>query len=141
MKFRALVSAACLLGSFSAFAQGTADSTCIVAGRVVAGAWAPQMEGVELLGADGQVITSAARQALASVRQARLTSPALLSRCDGDATLALGGEQPGAKQPAPAVGAGLVTVQAVNFPKLRRSGELVELRITVPAERVTMLTR
>jgi hypothetical protein len=29
----------------------------------------------------------------------------------------------------------------VNYPKLRRGGELVELRLTVPAERVTMVTR
>ena len=41
----------------------------------------------------------------------------------------------------PAIGPGVVVVEAVNYPKLRRGGELVELKLTVPAERVTMMTR
>ena len=82
-----------------------------------------------------------ARGKLAAVRQVRLSAPALLSRCDGNGQLALGPDVPGAKAPVPAVGPGVLLVEAVSFPKLRRGGELVELRITAPAERVTMLTR
>ena len=35
----------------------------------------------------------------------------------------------------------VVDVEAVNYPKLRTGGELVELRVRVPAERVVLLTR
>jgi hypothetical protein len=41
----------------------------------------------------------------------------------------------------PAIGPGAVAVESVSFPKMRRGGELVELKLTVPAERVTMVTR
>jgi len=77
------------------------------------------------------------------VRQVRLTRAALLSRCDGNRELALGDELPGSKSavPAASAGPGLLAVQAVNFPKLRTGGELVELKLTVPADRVVMLTR
>ena len=42
--------------------------------------------------------------------------------------------------PAAQAGPGLLAVEAVNFPKLRTGGELVELKLTVPAARVVMLT-
>ena len=46
------------------------DGNCIVAGRVTPEQiWAPRMAGVELLGQDGTVVTTANRQALAGVRQ------------------------------------------------------------------------
>ena len=123
-------------------AQPSAESNCIVAGRLSDDArWAPRMSGVQLLGQDGRAITSSDKQALSAVRQVRLSAPALLSRCDGDGQLALGPDVPGTKAPVPAVGPGVVRVEAVNFPKLRRGGELVELKLTVPAERVTMVTR
>jgi len=125
----------------SSYAQGN-ENNCILAGRLSDEArWAPRMAGVELLGQDGRAVTSPDKQALSAVRQVRLSAPALLSRCDGDAQLALGPESPGAKGPVPAIGPGVVPVEAVNFPKLRRGGELVELKLTVPAERVTMVTR
>jgi hypothetical protein len=123
----------------SAFAQ--AGGQCILAGRLGDNGWAPRMQGVQLMGGDGRAIASADKQALAGVRQARLSSPALLSTCDGAAELALGPQTPGPKEAVPAVGPGVVTVEAVNFPRLRRGGELVELRISVPAERVTLLRR
>ena len=65
-----------------------------------------------------------------------MSAPALLSRCDGNYQLALGPEAPGgkpdAKPPAAKIGPGVLQVEAVSFPKLRRGGELVELRLTVP---------
>jgi hypothetical protein len=140
MKFRAIVPLLLLASSLAAFAQ-TDSSSCIIAGRLSEGAWAPRMAGVQLLDAGGKVVASADKSSLASVRQVRLTSPALLSRCDSDGQLALGPDEPGAKQPVSAVGPGVAQVEAVNFPKLRRGGELVELKLTVPAERVTMVTR
>ena len=126
----------------SSFAQGAGDNSCIIAGRLNDEArWAPRLPGVELLGQDGQAVTSADKRALATVKQVRLAAPALLSRCDGDGPLALGPESPGAKGPVPAIGPGTVAVESVSFPKMRRGGELVELQLTVPAERVTMVTR
>jgi hypothetical protein len=131
------------LTAFSAsFAQGGGDNNCIVAGRLNDEArWAPRMVGVELLGQDGRAVTSADKRTLANIKQVRLSAPALLSRCDGDGQLALGPESPGAKEKVPAIGPGTVPVESVSFPKMRRGGELVELKVTVPAERVTMVTR
>jgi hypothetical protein len=122
------------------FAQDAAGS-CIVAGRLGDSGWAPRMQGVQLLAGDGTAVSGAGKAALATVKQVRLSAPALLSRCDGSGTLGSGPDAPGAKARVPAIGAGVVPVEAVNFPKLRRGGELVELRLTVPAERVSMVTR
>ena len=122
------------------FAQ-TADASCILAGRLGDTGWAPRMQGVQLLGQDGSAITSSGKSALAGVKQVRLSAPALLSRCDGNGELALGPDTPGVKSPVPAIGPGVVPVESVSFPKLRRGGEMVELRLTVPAERVTMVSR
>jgi hypothetical protein len=128
------------LAALPSFAQ-TGDARCILAGRLAETGWAPRMPGVQLLGADGNAVTSADKQALGAVRQVRLSAPALLSRCDGNGELALGPDDAGPKGQVPAVSAGLVPVEAVSFPRLRRGGELVELKLTVPAERVTMVTR
>ena len=138
------IALACGLGlvAVPSFAQGAAEGSCIVAGRLSDEArWAPRMAGLELMGQDGKAITSADKQALSAVRQVRLTAPALLSRCDGSGQLAVGPESPGAKSAVPAIGPGTVAVEAVSFPKLRRGGELVELKLTVAADRVTMVTR
>ena len=141
--FRFALAGALALAAFtSSFAQGAGDNSCIVAGRLNGDArWAPRLAGVQLLGQDGRAVTSADKQALSGVKQVRLSAPALLSRCDGDAQLALGPDAPGAKGPVPAIARGTVAVESVSFPKLRRGGELVELKLTVPAERVTMVTR
>ena len=139
--FRSFLAGALALAAFtSAFAQG-ADAGCIVAGRLSEGQWAPRMQGVQLLGADGRAVSSANKSALANVKQVKLSSPALLSRCDGDAALAQGPDAVGTKKPVPALAAGAVDVQVVSYPKLRRGGELVELRVSAPAERVSMITR
>ncbi len=114
-----------------AFAQS--DAQCILAGRVSEEQWAPNFEGMTLLGADGRAIVQASHAALAGVRQASLAQPALLSRCDGDQPLANGDNEPaGRKTPVPALAQGVVDVEAVSFPKLRTGGELVELRVRVP---------
>lgn len=137
---RPALACALALAALPSFAQ-TADASCILAGRLGDTGWAPRMPGVQLLGAEGRAVTGSDKAALAAVRQVRLSAPALLSRCDGSNELALGPDAPGAKAPVPAIGPGVVAVEAVNYPRLRRGGELVELRLTVPAERVTMVTR
>jgi hypothetical protein len=139
-RIRTVLACALALAAVSSFAQ-TGDASCILAGRLGETGWAPRMAGVQLLGQDGQAITSADKQALASVKQVRLSSPALLSRCDGNGELALGPDSPGPKGQVPAIGPGMVAVEAVSFPKLRRGGELVELKLNVTAQRVTMVTR
>ena len=135
-----IAGALALAASVAAWAQA-GEGRCILAGRLGEAGWAPRMQEVQLLAADGRAIVSADKQALAGVKQARLTAPALLSRCDGAAELALGPDTPGPKEAVPAVGAGVVVVEAVSFPRLRRGGELVELRISVAAERVTLVRR
>ena len=137
----AIAAALVLAAGASAFAQAAGGNQCILAGRLVDAGWAPRLSGVELLGADGRAITSADKQVLAGVKQVRLASPALLSRCDGNGELGLGPDAAGPKSAVPAIGAGTVAVEAVSFPRLRRGGELVELKLTVPAERVSMVTR
>jgi hypothetical protein len=123
-----------------AFAQS--DAQCIVAGRISEGTWAPRFDAVQLRGADGRVIARASKEALAGVKKAELARPALLSRCDGDQPLANADNEPaGRKTEVPALARGMVDVEAVSFPKLRTGGELVELRVRVPAERVVMVTR
>jgi hypothetical protein len=135
-----VLAALALAASVQAFAQ-SGDNQCILAGRLGEAGWAPRLPGVQLLDAGGKAVTSADKQALAGVKQVRLTAPALLSRCDGNGELALGPDALGPKSQVPAVSAGVVPVESVNFPKLRRGGELVELKLTVPAERVTLVTR
>lgn len=123
-----------------AFAQPEAQ--CILAGRLSDGQWAPRFEAVQLRGADGRVVARPAKEALARVTQAELARPALLSRCNGDQPLASADQEPpSAKTEVPALSRGRVQVEAVAFPKLRTGGELVELRVRVPAERVVMVTR
>jgi hypothetical protein len=136
LRFVLAAAAACVAAS-SAFAQ--ADASCIVAGRVSDGQWAPRLAGVQLLGANAQVVNGAGKGALAGVKQARLAQPALLSRC-GELTAA-DGEPAGTKSQVPALSAGMVDVEAVSYSKLRTGGELVELRVRPAAERVVMLTR
>ena len=137
---RTALACALALASVSSFSQAI-EASCILAGRLGDAGWAPRMQGVQLLGQDGRAITGADKPSLAAVKQVRLSAPVLLSRCDGSNELALGPDAPGAKAPVPAVGPGLLAVEAVNYPRLRRAGELVELKLTVPAARVSMVTR
>lgn len=135
-----VVAAVSLMASLPAAAQ-TPPGQCILAGRLGDAGWAPRLPGVQLLDASGQPVLSAEKSTLGTVRQAKLEAPALLSRCDGDAPLAAGPAEPGARADVPALSPGVVAVESVHYPRLGRAGELVELRVTVPAERVVMLTR
>jgi hypothetical protein len=129
----------------AALASGSADAQCVLAGRVNSEQrWAPQARGIELLDAQGTRITLADKTALANVKQVRISSPALLSACNGDQALAKGDDLPSWKKtssPAVSPGAAPVPVQAVGFPPLRVGGSLVELRLSVPADRTVALTR
>jgi hypothetical protein len=146
MKYLRLLGAAVCTSAalipFAASSQADAGS-CIVAGRLAdGGGWAPRFAGVQLLDAAGRAVSSPDRGALAAVRQARISQPALLSRCDGDNALAQADDEPAqAKRPVPAVPAGVVAVESVAFPKLRTGGALVELKLKAPPERVVMVTR
>lgn len=123
-----------------AFAQS--DAQCILAGRLSDGQWAPHFETVRLLGEGGRPIDASDRASLAGVKKASLAAPMLLSKCDGDQALFNGdNEAPGRKTQVPALARGTVDVEGVSFPKLRTGGELVELRVRVPADRVVMMTR
>ncbi len=122
-----------------------ADAQCILAGRLDSNArWAPQARGIELLDTAGKRISSSDKAALGLVTQVRVTSPALLSKCNGSQALAQGDDLPkAAKTSSPAVSAGNapVKVEAVSFPPLRVGGELVELRLSVGPDRVIALSR
>ena len=140
MKVAVLLLAAAAAVAAPAFAQS--DAQCIVAGRLSDGLWAPKFTGVQLFGAQGQPIATPSRQALGAVRRATLDQPTLLSRCDGNNPLAIAdNEPPFRKGEVPAIAAGEVEVEGVSFPRLRTGGELVELRVRVPPERVVMVTR
>ncbi len=132
--------------SLSAAAQtATPEMQCILAGRLDANQrWAPQARGIELLDAAGKRVASSDKAALAGVKQVRISSPALLSSCNGNQALAKGEDSAaGGKSAAPAISAGAapLTVEAVSFPPLRVGGELVELRVSGVAQRLVALTR
>jgi hypothetical protein len=129
----------------SATSSAPSDTQCILAGRLDSNArWAPQARGIELLDAAGKRISGSDKAALGTVAQVRVTSPALLSRCNGSQALAQGDDLPkAAKASSPALSAGNapVKVEAVSFPPLRVGGELVELRLSVGPDRVIALSR
>jgi hypothetical protein len=140
MKANLLLLVAAAVVAAPAFAQ--TDAQCIVAGRLSDSQWAPRFNGVQLLGGNGQPVSASSKQALAGVKQARVSRPALLSNCNGDTPLLNADNEPaGRKSAVRALSAGVVDVESVSFPKLRTGGELVELRVRVPAERVVAVTR
>jgi hypothetical protein len=138
-----LASALALAAAFPVVAQQINAGQCIVAGRLDAKEkWAPRFQGIELLAPRGRVISASGKQAIADAQQVRLTKPALLSRCEGDRDIARADDAaPIPKEPVPAVAPGIVEVESVAFPKLRSGGELVELRVKVPLDRVVMVKR
>jgi hypothetical protein len=132
----------------AAQASGTADADgarCILAGRLDTNQrWAPQARGIELLDSNGKRVLTSDKSALGTVKQVRISSPALLSQCNGNQALAKGDDLARiAKGTVPAVSANAepVTVQAVAFPPLKVGGDLVELRLDVQPQRVVNLTR
>jgi hypothetical protein len=129
-----------------ASASADADGArCILAGRLDTNQrWAPQARGIELLDANGRRVLTSDKSALSNVKQVRISSPALLSQCNGSQALAKGDDLArAAKSTVPAVSANAepVTVQAVAFPPLKVGGDLVELRLDVQPQRVVSLTR
>jgi hypothetical protein len=138
MKVSLFLLAAAAAVAVPAFAQ----TECIVAGRLSDALWAPKFDTVHLFGPDGNPIASPDKAALANVRRAMLDEPALLSKCDGNNTLFnADNEPPGRRTEVPALVRGTVDVESVAYPKLQTGGELVELRVRVPADGWVMLTR
>ncbi len=125
----------------SAGAQA-ADASCITAGRLDAdGRWAPQFQTVRLLDEAGRALPTRTRADLSRVRGVEITQPALLSTCEGERALTRGDDTTTAKAPVPAAKPGRLAVDGVGFPKLQSGGELVELKVQVPPDRVVMITR
>lgn len=135
-----LALAACLW--VAAAGVHAADASCISAGRLDAeGRWAPQFQGVRLLDEAGRALPTRTRADLSRVRGVELTQPALLSTCEGNRALTRGDDAAAAKAPVPAATPGRLVVEGVGFNKLQTSGELVELKVQVPPDRVEMITR
>lgn len=130
-------------------ATQASGQSCITAGRLNAqGMWAPQFQTVRLLDEMGRPLAARGKAELSRVRAVEVTQPALLSACQGNGDLSRAEEAPAAKAPVPAAKApvpaakpGRLTVEGVSFPKLQTGGELVELQVQVPADRVIMVTR
>jgi hypothetical protein len=136
--------AAAQAANANANASASAEMQCILAGRLDTNArWAPQAKGIELIDAAGKRVLASDKAALASVKKVRVSSPALLSACNGNQPLTKGEETLAGKSKVPAVSAGnaLITVEAIHFPALRVGGELVELRLSLSPERIVPLTR
>jgi len=122
-------------------ATGAQASSCITAGRMDAGKWAPQFQSVRLLDEAGKSLPVKTKSELARVRSVELTEPTLLSVCAGDQPLTRGDETPAPKGPVPAAKPGRFSVAGVGFPKLQVGGELVELKVTVAPDQIVMVTR
>jgi hypothetical protein len=146
----ALVSTLLLSNASWAAAQASSvadadGARCILAGRLDSSQrWAPQARGIELLDANGKRVLTSDKSTLSNVKQVRISSPALLSQCNGSQALAKGDDlAKSAKTTVPAVSANAepVMVQAVAFPPLKVGGDLVELRLDVQPQRVVNLTR
>jgi hypothetical protein len=123
-------------------ATQASGQSCITAGRLNAqGMWAPQFQTVRLLDEMARPLAARGKAELSRVRAVEVTQPALLSACQGNGDLSRAEEAPAAKAPVPAAKSGRLTVEGVSFPKLQTGGELVELQVQVPADRVIMVTR
>ncbi|MBC5763587.1 hypothetical protein [Ramlibacter albus] len=140
--YRPLLLALLAAAPMVASAQGINAGNCIVAGRLNEdGRWAPRFDSVQLLGGKDRVIKESKREALHDTQRVRITKPAVLTRCDGDREIARGEETTIPKEPVPAVAPGAYEVESIAFPRLRRGGELVEVKLKLPVERVVMVTR
>ena len=125
---------ACLLSN------GVQASTCITAGRMDAGGWAPQFSTVRLLDEAGRLLSVKKKSELAGVRAVELTETALVSVCDGSKPLTRG-DGALSKGAVPAAKPGRFNVVGLGFPKLQTGGELVEFEIIVAADQIAMITR
>jgi hypothetical protein len=123
---------------------------CILAGRLDSEAqWAPKFANLDLLDSEGKSIQprvanqQSAKDLLATVKQVRIKSPALLSSCNGNQAIPKGdgqASQAHAQAPAVSAGAGLIAVEAISYPPLGLGGQWVELKLALQAERVTMIS-
>ena len=120
---------------------GVHAASCITAGRMASGVWAPQFSSVRLLDDTGRQLTIRRKAELSRVRGVELTEHALLSACEGDKPLTRGGDAASASGPVPAAKPGRLTVVGVGFPKLQTGGELVELEVRVDADQIVMIAR
>jgi|GEM_PF-726592 len=120
---------------------GVQASSCISAGRMDAGAWAPQLASVRLLDGAGRPVSVKSKSELTRVRGVELTENALLSTCQGDQPLARGQDAAAPKGPVPAAKPGRLAVVSVGFSKLQTGGEWVELEVVVAADQTVMVTR
>ena len=123
---------------------------CILAGRLDSDSqWAPKFANLDLLDSEGKSIQprvanqQSAKDLLATVKQVRVKSPALLSACNGNQAIPSGdGQARQAHAQAPAVSAGtaLIAVEAISYPPLGLGGQWVELKLALQQERVTMIS-
>jgi hypothetical protein len=119
------------------------DVACITAGRLDSnGQWAPKFDSVRLLDGSGQTISSPKKEDLKNLQVLEITTPALLSACEGDKPLTAADEALAqAKSPVPAVKPGRVVVVGLGYPQLRVGGMLVEVKVRASAHQIMMLTR
>jgi Flp pilus assembly protein TadD len=121
-----------------------AGKQCILAGRLNSnGQWAPLFPGVTLLNEQGQPVSGSSKKTLAIVKTVRLTESALLSQCNGNQPLMSGDSGAAVKALTPAVkpDPAALKVEMIYYPPLRVAGQLVELQLAVPADRVIALVR
>lgn len=145
LMFALLLSSATWATAQASAAADADGARCILAGRLDTNQrWAPQARGVELLDANGKRVLTSDKSSLNNVKQVRISSPALLSQCNGNQPLTKGDDLArAAKSTVPAVSANTqpITVQTVAFAPLTVGGDLVELRLDVQSQRVVNLTR
>lgn len=121
-----------------------ADKPSILAGRFHAdNRWAPLARGVTLLNAQGERVSASSKKALDTVRDVRLSEPALLSQCNGSMPLISGESTTGNKTLAPSIKPGPIAlnVEAIYYPPVRAGGQWVELQLVLPADRVVIAER
>ena len=124
-------------------AAQASEPVCITAGRLNAqGQWAPKMDSIRLLDASGRTISSSNKADIKNVQTLEITEPALLSACQGDRPLtSADGSQAQTKAPVPAAKPGRLKVLGLGYPPLRVGGELVEIKVQVPADQIVMMVR
>ena len=130
--------------SSGASTASLAGKQCILAGRLNSNnQWAPLFPGVILLNDQGQPVSGSSKKTLATVKAVRLTESALLSQCNGNQPLAGREGSSVVKAPTPAVKPDptALKVEMIYYPPLRAAGQLVELQLALPADRVVALVR
>ena len=128
---------------FGGSAAQASELACITAGRLNAqGQWAPKLDSIRLLDASGRTISSSNKADIKNVQILEITEPALLSACEGDRPLtSADGSQAQPKAPVPAAKPGRLKVLGLGYPPLRVGGELVEIKVQVPADQIVMMVR